>query len=196
LEIRGAGELLGDGQSGQIQEIGFGMYADLLEKAVKALKSGDEPSADPFDQAHSSVDLQESALIPADYLPDVHTRLVLYKRMSNAKTLQDLKQLQIEMIDRFGLLPDETQVLFAQMEIQIQTKALGIEKLTAYADHIRLKFHENPTIDPVRLIQLIQIQPSVYKMKGATQLNVHLDSFSWQDKIQHVDRTLAELTDG
>ena len=195
LEIRGAGELLGDGQSGQIQEIGFGMYADLLEKAVKALKSGDEPSADPFDQAHSSVDLQESALIPADYLPDVHTRLVLYKRMSNAKTLQDLKQLQIEMIDRFGLLPDETQVLFAQMEIQIQTKALGIEKLTAYADHIRLKFHENPTIDPVRLIQLIQIQPSVYKMKGATQLNVHLDSFSWQDKIQHVDRTLAELTD-
>src|SRR5690606_33789318 len=113
MEIRGAGELLGDEQSGQMQEIGFSLYNDLLERAVKALKSGKEPDLNTMDRPFIEIDLHVPALIPSDYLPDVHTRLVLYKRIAAAQDNDALRELQVEMVDRFGLLPDPTKTLFA-----------------------------------------------------------------------------------
>ncbi|HEB77113.1 MAG TPA: transcription-repair coupling factor, partial [Methylothermaceae bacterium] len=130
LEIRGAGELLGDEQSGQIQEIGFNQYSEMLEKAVKALKEGKTLDFDQMEET-IEIDLKLPALIPDDYLPDVHTRLVLYKRIANAGDVQALKELQVEMIDRFGLLPEATKNLFAIAEMKLQAQKLGIEKIDA-----------------------------------------------------------------
>lgn len=129
MEIRGAGELLGDGQSGQIQEIGFTLYTELLARAVSALKSGKNPELDLPANNGAEIELQATALIPEDYLGDVHERLVLYKRIANAKTPEDLRDLQIEMIDRFGLLPEPTKTLFSISELKQQATAMGIKKL-------------------------------------------------------------------
>ncbi|MFP4603260.1 MAG: transcription-repair coupling factor, partial [Halochromatium sp.] len=126
LEIRGAGELLGEEQSGQIHEIGFTLYMDLLERAVEALKSGKTPELDrPLDHG-AEIDLGLPALLPDDYLPDVHTRLVTYKRIASAADRAELKDLQVEMIDRFGLLPEPTKALFAVTELKLKVQPYGI----------------------------------------------------------------------
>ena len=131
LEIRGAGELLGAEQSGQIQEIGFSLYMDLLDRAINALKSGRQPQLDrPLDHG-SEIELQLPALLPDDYLPDVHARLVLYKRIASASNPQELRELQVEMIDRFGLLPGPAKNLLAVTELKLRTTPLGIRKLEA-----------------------------------------------------------------
>ncbi|MGD8430297.1 MAG: transcription-repair coupling factor, partial [Ectothiorhodospiraceae bacterium] len=117
LEIRGAGELLGEGQSGQIQEIGFSLYTELLERAVRDLRSGREPALDRPLHHGAEVDLRIPALLPEDYLPDVHSRLVLYKRIANASDRDQLRELQVEMIDRFGLLPEPAKNLFRLTEL-------------------------------------------------------------------------------
>ncbi len=106
LEIRGAGELLGEEQSGQIEEIGFGLYSELLDRAVRALKSGKVPDFDLASEHDAEVELHVPALIPDDYLADVHARLTLYKRIASARDTDGLRELQVEMIDSFGLLPD------------------------------------------------------------------------------------------
>jgi hypothetical protein len=122
---RGAGELLGDEQSGQIQEVGFGLYRDLLERAVNALKSGREPDLErPMNQG-PEVELGVPALLPADYVPDVHTRLTLYKRIASAGNEAALRELQVELIDRFGLLPDYAKNLFRGAELRLQGGAVG-----------------------------------------------------------------------
>ncbi|MGH8106148.1 MAG: transcription-repair coupling factor, partial [Arenimonas sp.] len=129
LEIRGAGELLGEDQSGQMAEIGFSLYTELLERAVKSIRSGKIPDLDPSTRFGSEVELHIPALIPDDYLPDVHARLTLYKRIASARDSEQLKELQVEMIDRFGLLPDPTKQLFATAEIKLEATPLGIRKL-------------------------------------------------------------------
>jgi len=129
MEIRGAGELLGEGQSGQMQEIGFTLYLELLERAVEALKAGREPELDrPLDHG-TEIDLGIPALLPDDYLPDVHTRLIQYKRIASASDKTELRELQVEMIDRFGLLPDPTKNLFRITELKLGATPLGIKKL-------------------------------------------------------------------
>ncbi|MCU0836579.1 MAG: transcription-repair coupling factor, partial [Chromatiaceae bacterium] len=131
LEIRGAGELLGEEQSGQIQEIGFSLYMDLLERAVQALKAGREPELDrPLDHG-AEIDLQLPALLPDDYLPDVHSRLVMYKRIASAASAEELRELQVEMIDRFGLLPEPSKNLFAITELKLKAQPFGIRKIEA-----------------------------------------------------------------
>ncbi|NBC13519.1 MAG: transcription-repair coupling factor, partial [Gammaproteobacteria bacterium] len=131
LEIRGAGELLGEEQSGQIHEIGFTLYMDLLERAVEALKAGRTPELDrPLDHG-AEIDLGLPALLPDDYLPDVHTRLVTYKRIASAESPAELKDLKVEMIDRFGLLPEPTEHLFAVTALKLKVQPLGIKKLEA-----------------------------------------------------------------
>jgi len=170
MEIRGAGELLGDEQSGQMQEIGFGLYNELLERAVTALKSGKDPSVDGLDRQFIEIDLHVPALIPSDYLPDVHSRLVLYKRISAAKDNEALRELQVEMIDRFGLLPEQIQTLFAIHELRFKAKALGIRKIDVYDQGGRIIFEKEPNIDPMTIIQLIQSQAAKYKLDGQDKL--------------------------
>ena len=155
LEIRGAGELLGSEQSGQIQEIGFSMYSALLERAVNDLKSGKTPDFDKPLKHGCEIDLRLPALIPEDYLPDVHTRLVIYKRIANAESTDALDELQVEMIDRFGLLPESTKTLFTISEIKVAAEPLGIRKIEAGANSGRVLFDAEPDIDPMTIIKLM-----------------------------------------
>ncbi len=166
LEIRGAGELLGSEQSGQIQEIGFSMYSQLLERAVNDLKSGKTPDFDKPLKHGSEIDLRLPALIPEDYLPDVHTRLVMYKRIANANSAEALYELQVEMIDRFGLLPHSAKTLFRISEIKIKAELLGIRKIEAGASSGRVLFNPEPDIDPMAIIKLMQSSNGNYRMDG------------------------------
>ncbi len=194
MEIRGAGELLGDEQSGQIQEIGFTLYTELLERAIASLKSGKQPELDtPMDRG-PEVDLQASALIPEDYLPDIHARLVLYKRLSNAETKDDLRDLQIEMIDRFGLLPEPVKTLFTVTELKQQAEKLGLKKLEANAGGGRLIFGPEPQIDAAQLIQLIQTQAQVYKFDGADKLKFIKPFQSTEEKVNFISELLTILS--
>ncbi len=170
LEIRGAGELLGDGQSGQIQEIGFGLYSELLERAVNALKSGKQPELNTTLHTGSEVNLSVPALIPESYLPDVHTRLVFYKRIASVTSKGALRELEVEMIDRFGLLPDQVKNLLLVTQVKLLIEPIGITKLDATDSMVRVQFNAQPDIDPLKLIQLIQSQPKQYQLKGQTEL--------------------------
>ena len=194
LEIRGAGELLGDGQSGQIQEIGFTLYTELLDRAVNALKSGKQPELDtPMDHG-AEVDLQAAALIPEDYLPDIHSRLVLYKRISSTETPTDLRELQIEMIDRFGLLPEQVKTLFSVTELKQQAEKLGIKKIEANSGGGRIIFTAEPKINAEQLINLIQTRASVFKFDGADKLKYIKTFETTAEKIEFVTHLLVLLT--
>lgn len=193
MEIRGAGELLGDEQSGQIQEIGFTLYTELLERAVDALKSGKQPELDaPFDSG-PEVDLQTAALIPEDYLPDIHARLVLYKRIASADSEDDLRKLKIEMIDRFGLLPDQVKALFAITELKQQSAHLGVKKIEAYATGGRIVFNASPQIDTAELIAMIQSHSQVYKFDGADKLRFTHTFKDMEDKVAFLHKLLLRL---
>ncbi len=193
MEIRGAGELLGDDQSGQMQEIGFGLYNELLERAVRALKSGQEPSMSLSDRQFIEIDLHVPALIPDDYLPDVHTRLVLYKRISAAKDNEALKELQVEMIDRFGLLPEQVQTLFAIHELRFKAKAIGIRKIDVYDLGGRIIFEQAPNIDPMTIIQLIQSKPAKYKLDGQDKLRFTDNMPDANDRLLVLNQLLNDL---
>ncbi len=170
LEIRGAGELLGDDQTGQIHEVGFSLYTELLERAVKALKSGEDTDLEKPLNHGPEVELGVPALLPADYVPDVHTRLTLYKRIASADDREALKELQVEMIDRFGLLPDYARNLFLTAEIRLLAQPLGIRMLEAGPEGGRLEFEEEPDIDAMALIELVQQQPGQFRLDGQTRL--------------------------
>lgn len=173
LEIRGAGELLGEDQSGQMAEVGFSLYTELLERAVRSIRQGKLPDVDAGEEARGAeVELHVPALIPDDYLPDVHTRLTLYKRISSARDSDALRELQVEMIDRFGLLPDAAKNLFAIAELKLQANTLGIRKLDLGENGGRIVFESKPNIDPMAVIQLIQKQPNLYAMDGPDKLRV------------------------
>jgi len=194
LEIRGAGELLGDEQSGQIQEIGFSLYMDLLERAVAALKAGRAPELDrPLDQL-AEIDLAVPALLPDDYLPDVHTRLVLYKRIAGAATGEELDELQVEMIDRFGLLPDPARNLFAITALKLQVKPFGIKKIEAGPAGGRILFDAEPRIDPTRLIGLIQTDPEAFKLDGRDKLRFFQDMADPTERIRRVGGLIRQIT--
>jgi transcription-repair coupling factor (superfamily II helicase) len=190
MEIRGAGELLGDGQSGQIQEIGFTLYTELLERAVSALKSGKNPELDLPASNGAEIELQATALIPEEYLGDVHERLVLYKRIANAKTENDLRDLQIEMIDRFGLLPPPTKTLFSVALLKQQATILGIKKIDVHSEGGRVLFETQPNINLSALISLIQTQPSCYKLDDQDKLRFIHKFEDIENKISFVSALL------
>lgn len=193
MEIRGAGELLGDEQSGQIQEIGFTLYTELLERAVDALKSGKIPELDaPMDNG-PEVDLQASALIPEDYLPDIHARLVLYKRIANTETQEDLRELQIEMIDRFGLLPETVKILFSITELKQQAAKLGAKKIDANDNGGRIVFNATPSINTEALIKLIQTEAQCYKFDGVDKLRFIKPFADIEQKLQFISELLRKL---
>jgi len=193
LEIRGAGELLGDEQSGQIQEIGFNLYAELLEKAVAALKEGKELDFEASEEG-IEIDLKIPALIPEDYLPDVHTRLVLYKRIANANDQQMLDDLQVEMIDRFGLLPPATKNLFTLAEMKLRAEALGIERIDAHQQGGRLQFTQEPSIDVESLLKLVQTQPQTYRLDGPQILRFQTSLEENDERLNFVTQLLETLT--
>jgi transcription-repair coupling factor (superfamily II helicase) len=193
LEIRGAGELLGDEQSGQIQEIGFSLYTELLERAVSALKSGRQPELDASVDAGAEIDLNCPALIPDDYLPDIHSRLVLYKRIANARDAGELRELQVEMIDRFGLLPDAAKNLFSLSEIKLKAAGIGISKIEVGASGGRILFREQPNIDPLRVIQLIQSKPHTYKLEGPHKLRFTQEFATARTRIEFTEHLIATL---
>ncbi|HUM99709.1 MAG TPA: transcription-repair coupling factor [Halothiobacillus sp.] len=169
LEIRGAGELLGDGQSGQMVEVGYTLYMDLLDRAVKALKSGKQPDlAGPLERQTSEVDLGLPALIPADFVDDVHTRLILYKRLANCADQTAIDRMKVELIDRFGLLPEATQTLIETHRLRLRARAVGIRKIECAAGGGRFIFAEHAAIDPVKLVKLIQTEPSKYRLTADT----------------------------
>ncbi|MDH5766080.1 MAG: transcription-repair coupling factor, partial [Gammaproteobacteria bacterium] len=194
LEIRGAGELLGDEQSGQIQEIGFSLYTDLLDRAVKALKSGKIPNLDKPLHHGTEIDLGVSALLPDDYVHDIHTRLMLYKRISNATDAEELKDIRVELIDRFGLLPDAVKNLFDMTLLKLSIQDIGIRKIEATDESARIQFEEDAKIDPAKLIQLIQNQPETYKFNGVNTLNLYTVMHDINKRITILTTLLNELT--
>jgi transcription-repair coupling factor (superfamily II helicase) len=193
LEIRGAGEMLGEEQSGQIQEIGFGLYTELLDRAVRALRSGKIPDFDLTSEHETEVELHVPALIPDDYLPDVHTRLTLYKRIASARNDEGLRELQVEMIDRFGLLPDQAKNLFAVAQLKLMATPLGVRKVDFGPNGGRITFREKPDIDPVALIRLIQQQPRIFKMDGQDKLRVIMELPGSAERIRTAQETLVSL---
>jgi transcription-repair coupling factor (superfamily II helicase) len=193
LEIRGAGELLGDEQSGQMHEIGFTLYTQLLERAVQALKAGREPQLDAPLSHGGEIDLRLPALIPEDYLPDVHARLVMYKRIASAENDEALKDLQVEMIDRFGLLPEAAKNLFRLTELKLKAQALGIRKLEAGPTGGRILFDKEPKIDPTAVIRLIQTQTKTYKLDGQDKLRFTMDLPEREQRFQAVEKLLELL---
>ncbi|KAF1724001.1 transcription-repair coupling factor, partial [Pseudoxanthomonas mexicana] len=195
LEIRGAGELLGEDQSGQMAEVGFSLYTELLERAVRSIKAGHLPDVDVGQERRGAdVELNVPALIPEDYLPDVHTRLTLYKRISSAPDKEDLRDLQVEMIDRFGLLPDPAKYLFATAELKLAANALGIRKLELGEHGGRIVFESKPNIDPMAVIQLIQKQPRLYAMDGPDKLRIKVPLPDAPDRFNAAKALLATLT--
>jgi transcription-repair coupling factor (superfamily II helicase) len=193
LEIRGAGELLGEGQSGQIHEIGFTLYSELLERAVKALKAGEQPALDrPLDHG-AEIDLQLPALLPGDYIPDVHTRLVLYKRIASAESREQLRELQVEMIDRFGLLPEATKYLFAVTDLKLKAKPMGIRKLEAGPQDGRILFEGEPKIDPAHIIHLIQTRPREFKLESGDKIRFYRNMEEREQRIGQVTAVLDEI---
>ncbi|MFP6863368.1 transcription-repair coupling factor [Pseudomonas sp.] len=194
LEIRGAGELLGDGQSGQIQAVGFTLYMEMLERAVKSIRKGEQPNLDQPLGGGPEINLRVPALIPEDYLPDVHARLILYKRIANAADEDGLKELQVEMIDRFGLLPDPTKNLVRITLLKLQAEKLGIKKVDAGPQGGRIEFAADTCVDPLTLIKLIQSAPNRYKFEGATMFKIQVAMERPEERFNTLEALLERLT--
>ncbi|MBU2097348.1 MAG: transcription-repair coupling factor, partial [Gammaproteobacteria bacterium] len=193
LEIRGAGEILGEEQTGHLQKIGFTLYTEMLDEAVKAIREGRTPNIDLVMQSGSEINLRVPALIPEDYLPDIHTRLIMYKRIAGARDDEELRDLQIEMIDRFGLLPESTKTLFAVTQLKLRAEAFGISKIDASAQTGRIVFRQHTRVDPLSIVQLVQKHSRVYKLSGPTQLGFTHDKPTPSARIEFINKTLDML---
>jgi transcription-repair coupling factor (superfamily II helicase) len=193
LEIRGAGELLGDEQSGQIHEIGFTLYTEMLEQAVRAIRSGQQPELDrPLDHG-TEVDLHVPALLPEDYIPDVHMRLIQYKRIASADTVEALRELKVEMIDRFGLLPDAANRLFEITRLKLFAQPYGIKKVEAGPSGGKLHFDGQPKFDPTRIIQLIQTQSNRFKLDASQRLCFSEDLSDADKRVEQVTGLIEQV---
>ncbi|WP_421911019.1 transcription-repair coupling factor [Marinobacter sp.] len=193
LEIRGAGELLGEEQSGQIESIGFTLYMQLLDEAVEAIREGRTPNAELPLSHGTEMNLRIPALIPEDYLPDVHNRLMLYKRIASVNDKDGLKELQVEMIDRFGLLPEPAKNLIRQSELRIHAEALGIVKVDAGKEWARLEFGSSTPVDPLVLVKKVQSSPDQYRLEGANSFRFRLKDASTSGKLDGISDMLGQL---
>ncbi|MGH8562447.1 MAG: TRCF domain-containing protein, partial [Nevskiales bacterium] len=194
LEIRGAGELLGEDQSGQIEEVGFELYTRLLERAVRAIKSGKLPKGALEAEHDAEIDLGVSTLLPEDYLPDIHGRLIIYKRISSARDNTALRELKVELIDRFGLLPEPTENLFRAAALRLKATPLGIRKLEAGPQGGQILFQAQPNLDPGTIIKLIQQHRDVYKLDGPNRLRFRLGLPQAEQRYRMVEGLLERLT--
>jgi transcription-repair coupling factor (superfamily II helicase) len=194
LEIRGAGEILGEEQSGQMHEVGYSLYTQLLERAVDALKAGRSPELDRALDHGAEVDLRVAALIPEDYLPDVHARLIMYKRIASAKDSDALKELRVEMIDRFGLLPEALRNLFAITELKLKATPLGIRKIDVGGQGGRIVFGADPQVDAESIVRLIHSEPATYRFDGSDKLRFVMELETGGERIDALGDLLDTLT--
>ena len=195
LEIRGTGEVLGESQSGNIHEVGFSMYSDMLNTAVKALKAGEEPDLDSPFTALCEVNLHAPALLPSDYCPDVHARLGHYKSLSHAKHDDDLIRAQEELIDRYGVLPDAARNLLATHRLRLQAEPMGVIKIDAGDSETLIQFSASPNVDAVRLIELVQANRQV-RFSGPDKLRMAMkpgqSAVERADAIRQILRGLSQ----
>lgn len=190
LEIRGAGELLGEDQSGQMTTVGFSLYMELLESAVDALKNGREPSLEDLTSSQTEVELRMPALLPEDFIPDVNTRLSLYKRIASAKNDGELDELKVELIDRFGQLPDAARNLLQCAALRLHAQKLGIKRIESNERGGFIEFGDNNRVDPGYLIGLLQGNPQVYRLDGPSKLKFTLDLADRQKRLTFTEELL------
>jgi transcription-repair coupling factor (superfamily II helicase) len=192
LEIRGAGEVLGDNQSGNMQEVGFQLYNEMLAQAVSALKKGEEPDLLSPLQVTTEINLHAPALLPNDYCGDVHLRLSFYKKLATAKTQDQVDALMEELIDRFGKLPSQTQTLIDSHRLRVLAKPYGVTKVDAAPGVIVINFKPNAPVDGMRIIQLIQKNKHI-KLAGNDKLRVEKQLPEVKDRTQMVRDILRAL---
>jgi transcription-repair coupling factor (superfamily II helicase) len=195
LEIRGAGEVLGENQSGEMIEIGFQLYSDMLGEAVRALKNGEEPDLAAPLSSTTEINLHTPALLPNDFCGDVHERLSLYKRLANCATQGKIDDLQEEMIDRFGKLPDPAQALIETHRLRVAAKTVGIIKIDAHDDAALLHFMPKPPIDPMRIIELIQNNRHI-RLNGPDKLKITISMPDLAARVTQLKSTLRLLMMG
>jgi transcription-repair coupling factor (superfamily II helicase) len=193
LEIRGAGEVLGDNQSGEMTEIGFQLYSDMLNEAVRSLKAGKEPDLAAPLATTTEINLHVPALLPADFCGDVHERLSIYKRMANCASQDKIDDMQEEMIDRFGKLPDPVKALIETHRLRIAAKTVGIIKIDAHTEAASLQFMPKPPIDPMRIIELIQKNRQI-KLNGQDKLKITAAMPDLSARVAQIKAAIKQLT--
>lgn len=192
LEIRGAGEVLGENQSGDMLEVGFQMYSDMLNAAVRALKQGKEPDLAAPLSSTTEINLHVPALLPSDYCGDVHERLSLYKRLANCETQEGIDALQEEMIDRFGKLPDSAKALIETHRLRVAAQPVGIMKIDAHGEAALLQFKPDPPVDAMRIIELIQKNRHI-KLNGQDKLRITAKMPDLSSRVAQVKATIRSL---
>jgi len=193
LEIRGAGQVLGEDQSGNMHEIGFQLYTEMLNEAVRALKQGREPDLSQPLSAVTEINLHAPALLPDTYCGDVHERLSIYKRLATARSLEDLTELQEELIDRFGKLPEPAQALVETHRLRIIAEPLGVIKIDAHAEAVTFQFRPNPPVAAATIIALVQKNRSI-KLSGQDRLRQTIDAPEFQARLAAIRSTLSALS--
>ena len=193
LEIRGAGDLLGENQSGKISEIGFNLYHDLLKRTIQAIKNNEK--FDIKDALVEEVEINSgiACIIPETYLSDVHERLILYKRIASASDDDELKELKIEMIDRFGLLPESTKNLFESTSLKLYSKEIGIDKITIYDDKSEITLKEKNSVDASKIINLIQSNSQIYQLKNQNTLIYKETMDADYSRIEKISKLLDSI---
>jgi transcription-repair coupling factor (superfamily II helicase) len=193
LEIRGAGEILGEEQSGEIQEVGFSLYARMLERAVRKLKSGKADELEGTVDVSTEVNLHVPALLPAAYCSDVHERLSLYKRLADADTREELDALREELVDRFGELPEAARALVECHMVRIAARRLGVARVDATHEAVQLQFIKNPPIDGAKVIDFIRRKGRQARLAGPEKLRVEAKLPAWQERAAAVKDILQQL---
>jgi transcription-repair coupling factor (superfamily II helicase) len=194
LEIRGAGELLGEDQSGSMSQVGFSLYMEMLDHAVEALKEGKQLSLSQVTAKQTEIELRLPALIPEEYIFDVSMRLSLYKRIASCKNKNQLDDVQVELIDRFGLLPQATKNLVHIAKLRLKAQAIGINRIEASSTGGSIEFSDHTKVDPMQLMKLVQKQPTVYKMVPPNKFKFVKANEGEQDRFTLVTTLLNELT--
>jgi transcription-repair coupling factor (superfamily II helicase) len=193
LEIRGAGEVLGESQSGEIQEIGFSLYARMLERAVRKLKAGKAPELEGTVDVSTEVNLHVPALLPASYCSDVHERLSLYKRLADAETREQLDAMREELVDRFGELPEPARALIECHMVRIAARPLGVSRVDATHEAVQLQFIKNPPLDGAKVIDFIRKKGRHARFAGPDKLRVEAKLPAWQERAAAVKDILQQL---
>ncbi|MGE4316270.1 transcription-repair coupling factor [Acinetobacter sp.] len=197
LEIRGAGELLGEQQSGSMQAIGYSLYMEMLEKATKAIQKGKTPNFDAPLSLIAEINLHMPALIPDEYLGDVHQRLLFYKRISNTDTQEKLDNIRMELIDRFGVPPQPVKQLFAVHQIRLKAEQLGITKIDIGSHGGHIEFSPETPVQAISIIQMMQKHPTFFRMDGGQRLKIMVMLEDYQKRIQFIvdlmDSLLKEI---
>ncbi|HYR34956.1 MAG TPA: transcription-repair coupling factor [Burkholderiales bacterium] len=193
LEIRGAGEILGESQSGEIQEVGFSLYTRMLDRAVRRLKAGKAADVDDAVDISTEVNLHVPALLPETYCSDVHERLSLYKRLADAETREELDALREELVDRFGELPEPARALLQCHEVRLAARPLGVTRVDATHEAVQLQFVKNPPLDGGKVIDFIRKKGRAARLAGPDRLRVDAKLPAWQERAQAVKDILLQL---